>query len=599
VTSASKPENDPVLAVLERGVTALPKDASYRYAKVGLFTASEAEHLDNLAELVAQYLERVDPSRPLCIAVFGAPGSGKSRLVKQLPSLMGSVGDTLAPLSEINLTQVTSLDNLAAALDNAGKAAGDNVPFVFFDEFDAKRDGAPWGWLSWFLAPMQDGAFLRNSERRELKRAIYVFAGGTSSSYEGFGRADRNAFIAAKGPDFVSRLRGYLNIPGVNADKAKHFRRAAVMHHQLKTHQKVVDASLRTALLNVGRYKHGARSVEALIELMPRKVSAVTVDDLREHPLLRMHVDRGPLDASVIGGWIGLSGSDYEAQREEYQKVWKAMGHALLSDGATLVCGGRLNFHGLMAQLELVVKDLPQRLDPIDDPWMVISRIESDTKDPRVHTLKPPSATPAECPQGLSDEDKKRWIEALKMFRMRHQLALRSVARFAVGGRFDSDPPGMKRFPGVAEELMLALAMKRPVYLSAALGETAQWVGELLGLGRNWTGFPPGFEYDWLTIPPQSKALFQPPPLNELPLTRAGLIEFFQSRALGGPNWVDNGLSPEENRQLFELGTPEFKERRAKLTGKAEPPGFTTQDAEEIAAFVRRGLLTLFAPHTL
>src|SRR5262245_10599163 len=155
MTKASTPETDPTLAVLERGVGALPKEERYRHSKVGLFTAAEARHLDNLAELVVQYLERLDPSRPLCIAIFGAPGSGKSRLAKQLPALMGSVGDTLAPLTEINLTQVTSLDNLASALDNSRKAAGDKVPFVFFDEFDAKRDGAALGLLSVFLPPSQ------------------------------------------------------------------------------------------------------------------------------------------------------------------------------------------------------------------------------------------------------------------------------------------------------------------------------------------------------------------------------------------------------------------------------------------------------------
>ena len=45
---------------------------------VGLFTEDEVKHLGNLTSLMTQYLERSAPPRPLCLAVFGAPGSGKS-----------------------------------------------------------------------------------------------------------------------------------------------------------------------------------------------------------------------------------------------------------------------------------------------------------------------------------------------------------------------------------------------------------------------------------------------------------------------------------------------------------------------------------------
>lgn len=610
MTSESHKEDEKkraILAVIEEGVAALSKERR-QHADLGLFTDREVKHFENLARLMEQYLERSNPSRPLCLAVFGAPGSGKSRLVKAMPRVMRSGGEMLAKLAEINLTQVTSLDNLAAALDNARKDADGKVPFIFFDEFDAKRDEAAWGWLSWFLAPMQDGAFFHQGERRDLKRAIYVFAGGTSSSYEGFGKADPKAFVSAKGPDFVSRLRGYLNIPGVNAgDSEQPYRRAAVLHHQLKTHQKAVDDELRTALLHVGRYKHGARSVEAVIELMPRKVSALTVKDIGDHPLLKMHVDRGPLDASVIGGWIGLSGSDAQAAQLEYREIWRAIGRELISDGATLACGGReRHTGGLMEQLEDFIKEQPQRLDPTGEPWLIIAREKAKARDTRVQARPPPGATFDEFP--LEPDAKKRddLAKALEMFRMRHQLSLSSVARFAIAGRLERPAPTLyKRFPGVAEELMLALAMRRPIYVSAALGGAARWVGELLGLGRRWGGLPNGFDEEWLRIPPVYTALFRPPPFNELPLTREELIKFFQDHALDGPLWVKNGLTPEENRQLFELGVPEFKTYKELLAPGADESALkaarksAAEAADKIAALVRRGLRAHFAPDTL
>lgn len=70
------------------------------------------------------------------------------------------------------------------------------------------------GWLKYFLAPMQDGAFKDGETMHPLGRAIFVFAGGTSSTFAEFagGNPDDHTpshdFKDAKGPDFVSRLRG-------------------------------------------------------------------------------------------------------------------------------------------------------------------------------------------------------------------------------------------------------------------------------------------------------------------------------------------------------------------------------------------------------
>src|SRR5690349_20512700 len=110
-----------------------------RHTGLGLFSAHEANQFDNLVALIKQYLARPAPSRPLCLAVFGAPGSGKSRAVRALPAHLGKVGSSLAGLTEINLTQMTSVDNLAASLRGAKKEAEESkkVPFVFFDEVDS------------------------------------------------------------------------------------------------------------------------------------------------------------------------------------------------------------------------------------------------------------------------------------------------------------------------------------------------------------------------------------------------------------------------------------------------------------------------------
>lgn len=64
---------------------------------------------------------------------------------------------------------------------------------------------------------MQDGEFVHDGEVISLRRAVYVFAGGTAATMREFSDFDRlPEFQRAKGPDFVSRLRGFLDVCGPN-----------------------------------------------------------------------------------------------------------------------------------------------------------------------------------------------------------------------------------------------------------------------------------------------------------------------------------------------------------------------------------------------
>jgi hypothetical protein len=108
------------------------------------------------------------------------------------------------------------------------------VPLVFFDEFDSRCGSDELGWLKYFLEPMQVGTFKEGEITHPIGKAIFVFAGGTSRTLQEFCREDlsenalskeeiakklkdlKESFKGAKGADFVSRLKGYVNIPGLN-----------------------------------------------------------------------------------------------------------------------------------------------------------------------------------------------------------------------------------------------------------------------------------------------------------------------------------------------------------------------------------------------
>lgn len=253
---------------------------------------SEIESFSSIKNLIKEYLES-DNNKPLSIAVFGPPGSGKSFGVTEVAKSIapGKLPDE--PL-EFNLSQFNSTDDLITAFHKVRDVAlAGKTPIVFFDEFDAGFNGEL-GWLKYFLAPMQDGKFRDGEVVHPIGKAIFVFAGGTCNTFAEFSmeRTDATekstivvdasklkAFKDAKGPDFVSRLRGYVNIKGPNpideADKLYMIRRAMVLRFQLEKNAKqvfsgkkcLIDRGVLRAFIKVPVYKHGIRSIQSIIEM--------------------------------------------------------------------------------------------------------------------------------------------------------------------------------------------------------------------------------------------------------------------------------------------------------------------------------------------
>lgn len=255
-----------------------------QFGKLRTADRAEIEGFRALRNLIDEYLNGA-VGRPLSVAVFGSPGSGKSFAVTQVAESVAG-GRKIARL-EFNLSQFRSVDDLCRAFHRVRDTLLDGAtPLVFFDEFDSAFEGEL-GWLKYFLAPMQDGAFREGETPHPIGRAIFVFAGGTSSSFAEFSRAgvgsDPEAaarFRAVKGPDFVSRLRGYVNILGPNptgAGDAEYVVRRAMLLRSLierkapqllgSEGQARVDDGVLRALLRVPAYKHGARSLEAILDM--------------------------------------------------------------------------------------------------------------------------------------------------------------------------------------------------------------------------------------------------------------------------------------------------------------------------------------------
>lgn len=332
--------------------------------------SEEAVRCKAIQQLLTDYAQRKSPPRPLSIAVFGPPGSGKSFSVKQLAESVNqktSFGGYEAP-NTINLSQVNNTHQLSQTLLELLALPGtDRTRVIFFDEFDAPAQGEFLGWLKWFLAPMQDGVFFLDGKKFEIGKAMFVFAGGTVDKFKSFQeRYGKKEFALKKGPDFVSRLRGILDIEGVNkAGDERILRRALILHHLLGErskklrsthHTRKIDKRLLTEMLSRMHFIHGARSIEALLEMSSlTAVNKFGVNELPDAQLRRLHVRQGAMDELTIG----ISAGQEKAAKQFLTNFSKAV----LTQRGTLIYGGDLWGNSLRSMVQAASK-MPPELFP-------------------------------------------------------------------------------------------------------------------------------------------------------------------------------------------------------------------------------------------
>jgi hypothetical protein len=268
------------------------KDPSMSPVPVGSYEGlktvdrNEIESYQSIKNLFSEFLNNSKVTRPLSIAVFGPPGSGKSFGVTQLAL---SIEKKKIEKMEFNLSQFRNAGELTVAFHKIRDTVlKGKVPLAFFDEFDANLD-VRFGWLKYFLAPMQDGEFRDGEMMHPLGKAIFIFAGATCHHFDEFryGSGDDAAkkeharqLTEAKGTDFGSRLRGYINIMGCNRsddnDRFAIIRRAVLLRSLLSRNAghlineqgvAAIDPCVVRAFLKVPDYRHGARSMEAIIDM--------------------------------------------------------------------------------------------------------------------------------------------------------------------------------------------------------------------------------------------------------------------------------------------------------------------------------------------
>jgi hypothetical protein len=298
---------------------ALPDVPQLRIRNLFTVDRDEIESLGSIKGLLSEYMQR-KPSKPFSIAVFGSPGSGKSFGVEEIAA---SVGGNDIKVLTFNLTQFAGPRDLHGAFHQVRDVSlKGQIPVVFWDEFDTKYGEQALGWLRYFIGPMQDGLFQEDQITHPIGTSVFVFAGGTATNKDDFVKGppnmDEDERKALKVPDFISRLKGFLDVTGPNhreGETDSHFliRRAILLRSMIQKHcpdlfrkegkRRVlqIDPGVLHAFLNTKLYRHGARSLESVIA-MSALASRKHFDSssLPPEPQLELHVEL-PFESLVQG----------------------------------------------------------------------------------------------------------------------------------------------------------------------------------------------------------------------------------------------------------------------------------------------------------
>lgn len=267
--------------IVEEGLskTELPYVCFGNLLSIDIEEIKNYRHIYNLMQ--NKILNPLKDRKPLSFCVFGRPGAGKSFGVKQMAEDITGMKDNVLTF---NLSQMNCVDDLYNAFVKISDFVLENkVPIVFWDEFDSPFEGKKYGWLKYFLAPMEDGEYFYNNVSHNVGSCVFIFAGSNVKSWNEFvelsnpENKENNADLS-KVSDFISRILGYIDVLGPNQESDNNgesykLRRAIFVRQNIeaiygikKDEYFCIDPDVLRALIEVSQYKHGNRSLANLIK---------------------------------------------------------------------------------------------------------------------------------------------------------------------------------------------------------------------------------------------------------------------------------------------------------------------------------------------
>jgi hypothetical protein len=276
-------------------------------------------------------------------------------------------------------------------------------------------------------------------------------------------------------------------------------------------------------------------------------------------------------DRCLQGLSIGLSISNVDAGELQslglsdlhLQDAMLEIARHLLAQGATLVYGGDLRPGGFTENLLDLVRyhndALQKRFSPVRNflAWPLHQTLDADWAASHKDALQIVKvAAPQDLPAALlpvSSDAVSSYVWAHSLTTMREELVQQTQARILLGGR----TTGYKgKYPGLVEEALLTLKAGKPLFLLGGFGGAAQAVIQALQ-GEKPEALTEAYQCRNEAYKNLMTEYNQTIQAQQLGIESIDYPALNQTFADFGINGLNNGLSKEENRRLFETQNQE------------------------------------------
>ncbi|GHU66154.1 hypothetical protein FACS1894184_03450 [Clostridia bacterium] len=260
------------------------------------FDRNEIESYNNIYNIFLKYSHSIE-QKPLSIAIYGTPGSGRSFGIKQIAQNVFPI-DKLE-IAEYNESQFSDYADIESAFQFIREIKlDDKMPIVFFNSFGSKENN----WLKHFSTPMQTGEFVDKRGKHKFGKCIFVFIEDINTN-------------TINDSVFISGLNAALNIASINPSERiskkedelidkdtsarkcndRHYllKRALVLHSFCEEDKEFfrIDDSVIWAMLRTSKYRYGVRSMRSLYEMYRIKKDALAPAILPSKTQLSLYVE--------------------------------------------------------------------------------------------------------------------------------------------------------------------------------------------------------------------------------------------------------------------------------------------------------------------
>jgi hypothetical protein len=253
-----------------------------RFGDLIVLDRSETEGFRTIFNAIHEYLS-TPQTKPLNIAIFGSRGSGKSFASGQVARAAAATSSRKIQHLHIDLSHFTSLGDLSTAFNKIRECnLSGTLPLVSIKAFDAEYSGSLLGWLAHLLPVMHGGQVLDRGELQHIGPAILLLGSSFTKSlkdFEDFSEKQGNEKDVSRTQEFLSCLHAFVDVIGLDqvnsSDVLYPVRRAVALRALLEGREPnlkmgegiSIDQSVLDGLLMIPTYRHGLRSLKAIIAM--------------------------------------------------------------------------------------------------------------------------------------------------------------------------------------------------------------------------------------------------------------------------------------------------------------------------------------------